>query len=83
MLIEAGADSVEGRTDEAIARWADAEGELTRSGTLMYAAAARYWRGRLAGDTRLVAAAEEVFREQGVVCIPRLAGTLAPGVQFE
>ena len=81
MLIEAGADSVEGRTEEASTRWSDAEGELTRSGMLMYAAAARYCRGRLTGDAKVIAAAEEVFREQGVVCIPRLVATLAPGVR--
>jgi hypothetical protein len=80
MLIEAGAESVEGRMDEASARWSDAERELTRAGMLLYAAAARYCRGRLTGDPELVTAAEEVFRDQGILCIPRFATMLAPGV---
>ena len=35
MLIEAGAEAVEGRMDEASARWSDAERELTRAGMLL------------------------------------------------
>ena len=50
MLIEAGTEAVDGRMDEAIARWSDAERELTRAGMLLYAAAARYCRGRLSDD---------------------------------
>ena len=73
MLFEAGAESVEGRKDEASARWSDAERELTRAGMLLYAAAARYCRGRLTCDP-------EDFRDQGILCIPRFATMLAPGV---
>jgi len=80
MLIEAGAESAEGRINEASARWSDAGRELTRAGMLLHATAARYCRGRLTGDQELVAAAEEVFRDQGVLCIPRFATMLAPGV---
>lgn len=82
MLIEAGVEAAAGKTDEAGARLSDAERELTRAGMLLYATAARYSRGRLLGDPELVTAAEEVFRDQGIVCIPRFATMLAPGVPF-
>ena len=80
MLIEAGAEAVEGRMEAAIARWSDAERELNRAGMLMYATAARYWRGRVTGDPELTAVAEDFFRDQGVRSVPRLARMLAPGV---
>ena len=79
MLIEAGAEAASGRMDAACARWSDAERELTRSGMLMFAASARYWRGRAGNDPELVRNAEEFFRNQGVSNAPRLAQMLAPG----
>ena len=80
MLIEAGAASAEGRIDEASARWADAEHELNRAGMLLYASAASYCRGRVTGDSESLTAAEDFFRGEGVLCIPRFARMLAPGV---
>jgi hypothetical protein len=80
MMIEAGADAAQGRTDSACSRWSDAERELSRSGMLMFAAAVRYRRGRLAGDRVLLASAEEYFSNEGVISAPRLAMMLAPGV---
>ena len=79
MMIEAGADAAEGRLDSACGRWWDAERELSRAGMLMFAAAARYWRGHVTGDRELMASAEEFFRNEGVVSPPRLAMMLAPG----
>ncbi len=80
MLIDGGAEAAEGRLEVAAARFSDAERELTRADMLLYANAARYWRGRAAGDRELVAAAEDFFRDQGVRSIPRFARMLAPGV---
>jgi energy-coupling factor transporter ATP-binding protein EcfA2 len=80
MMIEAGADAAQGRTDSACSRWSDAERELSRSGMLMFAAAVRYRRGRLAGDRELLASAEEYFSNEGVISASRLAVMLAPGV---
>ena len=79
MMIEAGADAAQGRTDSACSRWSDAERELSRSGMLMFAAAVRYRRGRLANDRELLASAEECFSNEGVISAPRLAMMLAPG----
>jgi Cdc6-like AAA superfamily ATPase len=78
-LIEAGAHAASGRDELACSRWSDAERELERSGMRMYAAAARYWRGRTAGDRDCVQAAESVIREQGVKAPARIAWMLAPG----
>src|SRR5262249_24459681 len=73
MLIEGGTEAVEGRREAASARLADAERELNRVGMLLSGTAARYWRGRVTGDSELIAVAEDFFRDQGVRCIPRFA----------
>ena len=80
MLIEAGIEAASGRMNLAVARWADAERELSRSGMRMYAAAAQLCRGRAAGDKELVQAAAAVFRSQGVRSPERMAMSLAPGI---
>ena len=46
----------------------------------MFAAAARYWRGHVAGDRELTASAEDFFLTEGVVSPSRLAMILAPGI---
>ena len=80
MLIDGCTEAAEGRMESASARFSDAERELTRADMLLYANAARYWRGRIAGDSELIAVAEDFLRDQGVRCVPRFARTLAPGV---
>jgi hypothetical protein len=46
----------------------------------MFAAAVRFWRGRLSRDSRVQTSGESALRAQGISCPERMARAPAPGV---
>jgi hypothetical protein len=78
-LLRAGIEHQRGRDDRAQAALAVAVAGLDGAEMRLWAAAARWQAGRLAGDSRRCAAQEAWMREQGVVAPSRMAAALVPG----
>jgi hypothetical protein len=81
-FVDGAASEVEGREDDAIARYRACLAQLDASDTYLYALAVRYRLGRLLGGdegTAMRAASHEHFREQGARDPDRMLTMLLPG----
>jgi hypothetical protein len=81
-LVRAGIAATSGDADRAEAHLREAALGFDRADMALYAAAARWQRGRLTGGDEgasLVQAADKWMADQGVVSRPRMVAMLAPG----
>jgi serine/threonine protein kinase len=82
-LVEASVASLSGHAEEASGRLHSAADGFDASGMALFAAVARYQRGRLLGDERgaqLMAESEPWMNRQGIVRPDRMSNMLAPGL---